>query len=127
MPAFKLWLKLEGLGKGRYVVLDVINFFYPKAKTPIPVTDQQLSAYTGHYYCKENDFAFDIVLRDHKLKLTNSRYDDADISFLNADEVFDGNWWMDHLTMLRNPAGKITGFEVNVRSTYHLRYDKLGR
>lgn len=127
IPAFKLGLKLEGTGKGRYVVLDAINFFYPKAKTPIPVTDQQLSAYTGHYYCKENDFAFDIVLCDHKLKLINSRYDDADISFVNADEVFDSNWWMDHLTMLRNPAGKITGFEVNVRSTYHLRYDKLSQ
>jgi hypothetical protein len=64
------------------------------------------------------------VLRDHKLKLTNSRYDDADMTFLNADEVMNSNWWMYHLTVIRNSKNQVIAFDVNVRSVDHLRYFK---
>ncbi len=117
---FSIVLKGEGNNKA-FIFRDEIA--RPIIKR-IPVGDAELTTYTGTYYCPENDFTYSIVLENHKLKLTNTRLDDATITFVTPDELFNSNWWMYHMTMVRDSKKQITGFDVNVRSTYHLRYYK---
>jgi CubicO group peptidase (beta-lactamase class C family) len=88
-------------------------------------SDKYLKAYTGIYYSPELDCKYGIVLKEHHLVLTNSKYNDARLTLIGKDHLLNDNWWMNHLRVLRNSTGKITGFEVNSDRIMHLRFDKM--
>lgn len=87
-------------------------------------TDDSLQQYVGNYFCPELDCHYGIQLKDHKLVLTNPKYNDAPIALVGTDNLFTDNWWMNHLLVMRNSAGKITGFEVNSGRIMHLAFNK---
>lgn len=87
-------------------------------------TDKQLLAYTGNYYCPELDCSYQIVLKDHRLLLTNSKYNDSQLSFYGEDLLINDFWWMSNLKILRNNKDQITGFEVNSGRIKHLLFKK---
>lgn len=87
--------------------------------------DKVLQQYTGIYHSPELDCNYGIVLKDHKLYLTNSKYSDQELSFAGADHLLDNFWWMSHLHITRNGKDQITGFEVNSGRIMHLRFDKI--
>jgi len=93
--------------------------------TPLPATDQTLKTYTGIYYCPELECKYGITLKDHRLALTNIKYNDIPLTFEGSDHLFSGFWAMDHLRMLRGAKGQINGFEVNSGRLQHLRFNKL--
>ena len=88
-------------------------------------SDKFLQAYTGIYYSPELDCKYGIVLKDHHLVLTNSKYNDAKLSLIGKDHLMNDNWWINHLRILRNNTGKITGFEVNSDRIMHLTFNKV--
>ena len=100
------------------------DFHLKKYTTDTSQSAQELSSYTGIYYSPELDCNYGIVLKDGHLVLTNVRYNDAKISFINNDHLQTGHWWMRHLVMLRNNKGKIIGFEINSGNVMHLRFNK---
>ncbi|HVW58655.1 MAG TPA: serine hydrolase domain-containing protein, partial [Puia sp.] len=92
---------------------------------PLPKTEQVLKTFTGAYYCPELECKYNIVLKDHRLVLTNIKYNDIPLTFEGTDHLFNNFWAMYHLRMLRNAKGQITGFEVNSGRLQHLLFNKL--
>jgi CubicO group peptidase (beta-lactamase class C family) len=88
-------------------------------------TDQQLTAYTGVYYCPELDCKYGIALKGHHLWLTNSKYNDTKLTLIGQDHLTSDFWWMDHLKILRNHKNKIEGFELNSGRIRHLLFKKI--
>jgi len=87
--------------------------------------DKFLSLYTGSYYSPELDTKYNIVLRDHELWLTNSKYNRTKLALVNEDHLTNGFWWMNHLRIMRNNRGLITGFEVNCGRINHLQFLRM--
>jgi len=91
----------------------------------IKFSDEQLQNYVGTYYSPELDSRYSIVLRNHELFLTNDKYSDSKIKLEGGDHIFNDNWWMDHLKVIRNSKNQIDGFEVNSDRVQHLPFNKI--
>lgn len=87
--------------------------------------DIKLKAYTGSYYCPELDCKYGIVLKDHRLILTNAKYNDAELTLVANDHLTNDNWWINHIVITRDSKKNITGFEVNSGRIMHLRFNKV--
>ena len=88
-------------------------------------TDEVLKKYTGVYYCPELDCKYGIVLKDHQLMLTNSKYNDTKLTIVSSDHLTNDYWWINHLLMIRDSKKNITGFEVNSGRIMHLKFNKV--
>ena len=88
-------------------------------------TNEVLKTYTGVYYCPELDCKYGIVLKDHHLMITNSKYNDAKLTLIGKDHLTNDNWWINHLLMKRDSKNNITGFDVNSGRIMHLRFNKI--
>jgi len=84
-----------------------------------------LQQYTGTYYCPELDCKYGILLKGKHLFLTNSKYNDTQLTLSGTEHLSSDFWWMDHLFITRNTANKITGFEVNSGRVMHLKFNKI--
>jgi CubicO group peptidase (beta-lactamase class C family) len=87
--------------------------------------DNVLLTYTGKYYCPELDCDYSIVLKDHKLMLTNAKYNDTQLKLIGDNKLTNDFWWMNNLTIMRNNKNAITGFEVNSGRIQHLWFKKV--
>jgi CubicO group peptidase (beta-lactamase class C family) len=96
-----------------------------KKISPVSLSAKQLETYTGTYYCPELDCKYGIALKDQKLVLTNSKYQDVPLTLAGPDHLLNDNWWMGNLVVIRDNKNQITGFEVNSGRVLHLRFDKL--
>ncbi len=88
-------------------------------------TDQALMAYTGTYNCPELDCNYRIVLKNHKLILTNAKYNDTPLTLIGNNQLMNDFWWMNNLAIIRDGKNKITGFEVNSGRIRHLWFKKV--
>ena len=91
----------------------------------IQINDDVLTKYTGSYYCPELECYYNIFLKNHELYLGNIKYDDSKLMLTGSDHLDVNFWWMDHLVMLRDKKGQITGFEVNSGRVEHLKFNKV--
>jgi hypothetical protein len=61
--------------------------------------------------------------------LTNNKYDDTKLAWINKDHLTTDYWWIDHLQMVRDNEKKITGFELNssdkLHMVMHLKFIKI--
>lgn len=89
------------------------------------LTDKQLQAYAGVYYCPELDCKYAIEVKDHALVLTNNKYNDSKLKLVGRDHLFTDHWWMRHLKTVTDKKKKIIGFEVNDGRVMYLRFEKL--
>ena len=115
--------------KGKDTIVDIKTpdelYHLTKYKKDTVQSDQLLQTYTGIYYCPELDCKYGIVLKDHKLVLTNSKYNDSKITVVNSDHLTSDHWWINHVKMVRNNKNQVTGFEVNSGRIMHLKFIKL--
>ena len=88
-------------------------------------TDKFMGTFTGTYYSPELDCRYGIVLKDHQLFLTHSKYSDTKLNMVNNDHFTSDYWWINHLKMLRNSKNEITGFEINSGRVMHVKFDKV--
>ena len=88
-------------------------------------TDDFLKKYTGIYYCPELDYKYGIELKDHRLILTNAKYDDTKLTLIGSEHLKSDYWWMNHLKVIRDGKNVIAGFEVNSGRIMHLRFNKI--
>ncbi len=88
-------------------------------------SDEALKRYTGIYYSPELDCKYGIVLKDHHLILTNSKYNDAKLTLIGKDHLTNDNWWINHIMMKRDIKNNIIGFEVNSGRIMHLKFNKI--
>lgn len=110
----------------------IVNEYWPGNNRPLSKyivdttqPDKQLQTYTGIYYCPELDCKYGIALKDHKLVLTNNKYNDTKLTLIGSDRLLSDFWWMNHLVVIRNNKKEITGFEVNSGRIMHLRFNKI--
>lgn len=110
----------------------IVNQYWPGNKRVLEgyvpdssLTDRQLQAYAGIYYCPELDCKYSIEVKDHALVLTNNKYSDSKLKLVGRDHLFTDHWWMRHLKAVTNKNKKIIGFEVNDGRVMYLRFNKL--
>lgn len=115
--------------RGKDTIVDVITpdrvYHLEKYIKDTSQPDEVLKKYTGTYFCPELDCRYDIVLKDHHLFLTNSKYNDAKLTLIGKDHLANDNWWINHLMIKRDSKNNITGFEVNSGRIMHLRFNKI--
>ncbi|HTE01569.1 MAG TPA: serine hydrolase domain-containing protein [Mucilaginibacter sp.] len=88
-------------------------------------SDKQLATYTGTYHSDELDCNYRIVLKNHKLILTNAKYDDAPLRLYGDSQLGNDLWWMNNLELKRNSKNQVTGFEVNSGRIRHVWFRKI--
>lgn len=115
--------------KGKDTTVDLITpdqlYHLKKCIKDTSQSDEVLKKYTGTYYCPELDCKYGIVLKDHHLILTNSKYNDAKLTLISKDHLTNDNWWINHLMMKRDSKNNIIGFEVNSGRIMHLKFNKI--
>lgn len=122
-----LYFIFSGAGTKKIVTDEywpVGNHLHFEKYDTVAKTDQQLTAYTGTYYCPELDCNYRISLKDHHLVLSHAKYDDSPLRLYGDDHLTDDFWWMSHLHILRNTGNRITGFELNGNRVMHLKFNK---
>ena len=92
---------------------------------PAPLTDAQLSAYTGTYNCPELECTYHIFLRGHQLWLSGSKHEDIPLKLYGTERLTNNSWFMPNLQITRDSKGRITGFEVNIERVNRLTFGKL--
>ena len=110
-----------------YVTLNISNDTFHLTKLPgklVANDDKNMLEYTGTYYNRELDCTYNIILKDHQLYLTNSKYNDTRLTLFGPDHLLNDAWYMKHLVVMRNKSNKITGFEVNSWRVMHLKFVK---
>ena len=125
--AREIQFTLEPLGKDTEVRVNIPGREIRVIRyTPVNEKNEQvLQTYVGNYYCPELGCSYGIELKDHHLVLTNNKYDDARLKLAGPDHLLNDNWWMNHLTIKRNAAHKIVGFEVDSDRVTHLIFNKM--
>jgi CubicO group peptidase (beta-lactamase class C family) len=88
-------------------------------------SDASLRKYTGVYYSPELDCKYGIELKKGQLVLTNSKYNDTELTMLGNDHLKSEHWWINHVVMIRDAKNNITGFEVNSGRIMHLTFNKI--
>jgi hypothetical protein len=115
--------------KGKDTTVDLITpdqlYHLKKYIKDTSQSDEVLKKYTGIYSCPELDCKYGIVLKDHHLFLTNSKYNDAKLTLIGKDHLTNDNWWINHLMMKRDSKNNIIGFEVNSGRIMYLRFNKI--
>jgi CubicO group peptidase (beta-lactamase class C family) len=123
------FIKFAFSAKAKDTVIDIITpdelYHLTRYIKDTTRSDRLLAAYTGNYYCPELDCRYEIILKDHRLLLTNNKYTDAKIEVINNDHLRTDNWWISHLKMIRDNKNAVTGFEVNAGRIMHLKFVKL--
>jgi len=87
-------------------------------------SDDSLKKYVGTYHSPELDCNYYIRLKDHKLVLTNNKYNDAQLTIAGPDHLLSDYWWMNHLFIRRDKQNHIVGFEVNSGRIMHVVFDR---
>jgi len=115
--------------KAKDTLVDILTpdqvYHLKKYKKDTTQTDEVLIKYTGLYYCPELDCKYGIVLKDHQLMLTNSKYNDTKLTLVNSEHLKSDYWWINHLVMTRDSKKNINGFEVNSGRIMHLKFNKI--
>lgn len=111
------------------VILNISNdtLHFTKIPSQLIADDKSMLEYTGTYYNTELDCSYNITIKDHQLYLTNSKYNDAQLTLFGPDHIINDTWYMKHLVVIRNKSNKITGFEVNSWRVMHLKFVKIKR
>jgi CubicO group peptidase (beta-lactamase class C family) len=99
--------------------------YFLRKYIPLPANDEILEAYTGKYYSPELDCSYGIVLKAHRLYLTNNKYDDTPLTLAGPDHLISDFWWINHLAVMRNKLNQITGFEINSGRVMHVQFNKV--
>jgi hypothetical protein len=123
-PNIKFFLSI----KSKDTLLDI---FFPdethhlvKYKKDTSVSDEKLKFYVGRYYCPELECFYGIEMKDHQLYLTNAKYSDTKLNWINKDHLKNDFWWIGHLKV-RWKQNEVEGFDVNAGRIMHLRFDKI--
>jgi CubicO group peptidase (beta-lactamase class C family) len=124
-PAIKFKFSILGKDTIADVTLPDEKFHMEKYVKKASPDDKELTAYTGLFYCPELDCSYGIQLKDHKLFLTNSKYDDAPLTLVGTEHLLNDYWWINHLMITRNNSNQVTGFEVNSGRIMHLKFNKV--
>jgi len=126
-PEIKLAFGIKGRDTTVVIVTPDQTYIGKKYIQDTSQTDNTLKAYTGTYYSPELDRKYGIILKDHRLMLTNDKYDDAKLTLIGKDHLVSNLWWMNHLVILHSSKNAITGFEVNSGRIMHLKFEKVSK
>lgn len=83
-----------------------------------------LKRYTGTYKADEIDYWFTISIKDGKLVLANQRHGPTEVVLYGPDDLYTGFYFMDHLAVIRDKRGGVTGLEFASGDTAGLVFTK---
>jgi len=89
------------------------------------LSDGQLTAYTGTYFCPELGCYYQIRLKDHQLYFSNSLNADHIITLIGDNDLLSGEFVLNHVRIKRDKNGHISGFSYNSGEMMNLSFDKL--
>jgi CubicO group peptidase (beta-lactamase class C family) len=125
MPEIKIIFSLKGNDTNAVAITPDKIYHLKKYIKDMVQPDQLLKAYVGTYYCPELDCKYGIALKNHRLVLTNNKYDDTELTLVGTEHLVNDYWWINHLMILRNDKNQIKGFEVNSGRIMHLLFNKI--
>lgn len=85
----------------------------------------QLRDYAGRYFSEELGSFFDIAVQDGGLWITDKYHDPVKINMLGADHLFTSYGFLNHVRVIRDNKGIISGFELNSGDTAGLIFKKI--
>lgn len=95
--------------------------------TTFPKSLFALKTYCGNYKTDEIDYSFTISIQKGKLVLTDERHGSTEIAMYGANDLYPGFYFIDHLVVVRDKQGKITGLELARGFTANLIFKKTGQ
>jgi CubicO group peptidase (beta-lactamase class C family) len=103
------------------VVKDIAMSRIPES----PFSESLLTDYAGTYISDELECAFKIEKKGNSLWISNKSSDPKKITLAGPDHLFTENNLLDHVLIIRDAKGRITGFEFNSGDTTGLIFKKV--
>jgi CubicO group peptidase (beta-lactamase class C family) len=88
------------------------------------LSKEQLSVYTGEYYCPELDTTYRIFLDNGSLIARHFRHGDISLILLKKDIFTGRRWFFKNLNFKRNSGDRITGFRLTGGRVRNLLFEK---
>lgn len=85
---------------------------------------EEMATYTGHYFSKELEAFYEIVLADNALVLKHRRFNDAKLKVLKMD-VFNAAFPLGELSFVRSDEGILTGFNASNGRTRGVLFERV--
>ncbi|RDC57219.1 class C beta-lactamase-related serine hydrolase [Pedobacter chinensis] len=83
----------------------------------VQLSRAQLSEYAGRYFSDEVGAFFDIVVKNDVLSISDKYHDPVKVRLFGTDHLFTDYDFLNHVRVVRNNKGGITGFELNTGDT----------
>jgi hypothetical protein len=90
-------------------------------------TAKRLDDYAGRYFSEELGTFFDVDIESDGLSIRDKYHGPAKVSLFGADHLFTDYDFLNHVLVLRNKKGLITGFELNTGDTSGLVFLKQAK
>jgi len=128
LPDHKFIFSISGKDTTLVVTTTERVFHHKKYRHNPSPSYNTLRTYTGIYYCPELDCKYSIILKNHRLLLTNSKYSDVPLHLVGANDLYgdeENRYEMSHLQITRDGSNKIIGFETTIWRVQHLKFIKI--
>ncbi|MFC0512563.1 serine hydrolase domain-containing protein [Mucilaginibacter angelicae] len=125
VPQIKLIFDKKGDSPNVSLNISNDTLHFTRIPNQLKADDKSMLEYTGTYNNTELECTYKIILKDHQLYLTNSKYNDERLTLFGSDHLINDTWYMKHLVVTRNKSNKVTGFEVNSWRVMHLKFVKI--
>lgn len=93
----------------------------------VQLSGKELNDYAGRYFSEELGAFFDIVIKDGGLSISDKYHDPVKVDLFGADHLFTGYDFLNHVRVVRNNKGLITGIELNTGDTAGLVFLKQAK
>lgn len=93
----------------------------------VKLSGAQLNDYAGRYFSEELEAFFDIVVKDDGLLISDKYNDPVKVTLFGSDHLFTDYYFLNHVRVIRNKKGFITGFELITGDTAGLLFLKQTR
>lgn len=93
----------------------------------VRLSTAQLNEYSGRYFSEEMGAIFDVEVNNDVLFISDKYHAPVQMSLFGANDLFTGYDFLNHLRVLRNNKGVITGFELNTGDTAGLIFLKQSK
>ncbi len=98
-----------------------------KSITPITYSPNELTQFTGTFYCEALNTGYEFTLKDNKLTASHALKNDITFESVKTDLFRGSEWYFGSIQYLRDAQETITGFTINFDGVSNLKFVKINK
>lgn len=96
-----------------------------EACAPVHHSEETLKQFTGTFYAKNIETAYQVSVENNQLVFSNLRVAGIPFKPIKNDIFISSTWWFSHVEFVKNKAGEVTGFLLSTGDVKGLLFEKI--